>query len=48
MMIIIIIIIISIFKKDIEDNQIFVDRIWLLFHRVKWKIFIFHEWRSHE
>ena len=20
----------------------------LLFHRVKWKIFIFHEWRSHE
>ena len=31
----------------IEDIQIFCW-IWLIFHRVKWKIFIFHEWRSHE
>ena len=31
----------------IEDIQIFCW-IWLLFHRVNWKIFIFHEWRSHE
>ena len=29
----------------IEDIQNFCW-IWLLFHRVKWKIFIFHEWRK--
>ena len=23
-----------------------ISLIWLLFHRVKWKIFIFHEWRN--
>ena len=34
-------------ERYIEDIQIFCW-IWHLFHRVKWKIFIFHEWRSHE
>ena len=40
-------------KMCAKDSHIFSTKIysnflliWLLFHRVKWEIFIFHKWRS--